>query len=250
MTTSLKKGDGTFPTTEWTLVARLRNKDAGVSARALDDLCTQYHYPLYCFIRQRGLPHHDAQDALHDFFAKLLRLEAFEDMEQEKGRLRTFLAKSLQRFLITRHQQESRRAERELSVDCTRFALDPKLEQRYQRELAASHHAPDVVFDRQWCEQLLQRVLLRLQADYQKRKKLPVFTTLRPVLLSGGSLRGHDAAQLAATLTMTEPALRTALLRLLRDYRTLLEDEVLQTVTSKDEVEAEIAQLMNSLRRD
>ena len=238
--------DGKFPTTEWTLVARLKNEDPAVSTRALDDLCAQYHYPLYCFIRQRGLAHHDAQDALHDFLAKLLRLDAFSDLAAEKGRLRTFLAKSLQRFLINRHHQESRRASRETSREDLSVPLDAQLEQRYERELVSSTDPPDVVFDRQWCAQLLQRVLLRLGAECEG-KRAQVFTALQPVLLSGGSLRGHDAAALAAGLGMTEAALRTALVRLLRDYRRVLVDEVRQTVARKEDVDAEIADLMKAV---
>lgn len=239
-------GDGKFPTTEWTLVARLRNDDEAVSMCALDELCATYHYPLYCFIRARGVAHHDAQDALHDFLAKLLRLEAFHDLAAEKGRLRTFLAKALDRFLISRHHRERKRHEREVSLDDERFAFDPRLEQRYEREMI-SLATPAAVFDRQWCEQLLERVLRLLATAYAEKDKTALFTTLRPVLASGGSLRGHDAAALAATLAMTEGALRTALVRLLRDYRKLLEQEVRQTVASKEDVEAEIADLMKAL---
>lgn len=72
------KGESRFPTTEWTLISRLKSEDGATSARALDDLCRQYHYPLYCLIRSRGLAHHDAEDALHDFLAKLLRLESLQ----------------------------------------------------------------------------------------------------------------------------------------------------------------------------
>lgn len=247
MPTASPKPNGQFPTTEWTLVARLKDEDAAVSERALDELCAQYHFPLYCLIRSRGLAHHDAEDALHDFLAKLLRLEAFNDLEKEKGRLRTFLAKSLDRFLITRHHREKKREARELSVHDTRFQLDPKIEQRYERETSSTKIAPDMLFDRQWCEQLLQRVLSGLEADYVAHGKAKLFTALKPVLMAGGSLRGQASAVLAATLSMTEGALRTSLNRLLKDYRKRLEHEVRQTVVSKDEVEAEISDLMKSL---
>lgn len=65
--------------------------------------------------------------------------------------------------------------------------------------------------------------------------------------MSGGSLRGHDPAALADQLSMTEGALRTALTRLLKDYRRLLEHEVRQTVLSEEDVKAEIADLMGIL---
>lgn len=86
---------GHFPTTQWTLVARIKSADPTVAARALDELCAQYHYPLYCYLRRRGCGHHDSQDVLHDFLARLLRQRALERMEEARGRLRGYLSLSL-----------------------------------------------------------------------------------------------------------------------------------------------------------
>ncbi len=72
--------------------------------------------------------------------------------------------------------------------------------------------------------------------------------SLSPVLVSGGSLRGHDVAALAAGLSMHEGALRTALVRLLRNYRALLVEEVRETVEFKEEVDAEISDLFRALK--
>ena len=72
------EGNGCFPATQWTLIHRLRSSDAKVARRALDDLCAQYYYPLYCYIRRRGFDQHDAEDALQDFFSKLLRLDRID----------------------------------------------------------------------------------------------------------------------------------------------------------------------------
>ena len=235
-----------FPTTQWTLVARLHVPDAKVSARALDDLCRQYHYPLYCLIRSRGLSHHDAEDALHDFFAKLLRLGAFHDLAAEKGRLRTYLSASLSRFLVSRHHREKIRETHELSLhDAAVFAFDPGLEQRYESEIMATKLSPDVIYDQQWCAQLLNRVLDLLEAEYTEAGKAAIFLALRPILMSGGSMRDHDSATIAASLSMNEIALRTALNRLLSRYRKALTAEVLETVENSEDVDAEIAYLMS-----
>ena len=102
-----RKGDGSFPTTQWSLIARLKSPDEATARRALDDLCTQYHFPLYCAIRHRGLAHHDAEDALHDFLAKLLRLDSFAGADAEKGRLRAFLGTALTRFLHNWHRDRA-----------------------------------------------------------------------------------------------------------------------------------------------
>lgn len=242
------KPDGKLPTTHWTLISRLKCDEASTANRALDELCKEYHYPLYCLIRSRGLSHHDAEDTLHDFLAKLLRLDAFADIDPDKGRLRTFLARSLDRFLISRHHRERKRTDREVSVDDeARFSFDPKQEQRYAREITSTKLAPDVIFDQQWCAQLLRRVLRQLEADYAEDGKEALFHALQPVLRNGGSLRGADSTAIAATLGMNEPALRTALSRMLRHYRKILVAEVRQTVEHSADVDDEIAHLMKSL---
>ncbi|MBL9146722.1 MAG: sigma-70 family RNA polymerase sigma factor [Verrucomicrobiaceae bacterium] len=244
MAESSPKDDGRFPTTAWTLVERLKNSDTKVSTRALNDLCAQYHYPLYSFIRWRGVSHHDAEDVLHNFMAKLLRLNAFQNLDEDKGRLRTFLVRSLDRFLISHHHRENRREAREVLAEDLCLVLGPELEQRYQAEASPASLGPDVMFDRRWCAELLTRVLRTLEVEFSDKGKAAVFRVLRPVLLTGGSLRGHDAAAMAASLEMSQEALRTTLLRMLREYRVLLREEVRQTVGSNEDVDAELQHLM------
>ena len=106
-----------MPTTHWSLIARLKGVDTEQARMALDELCRAYHYPLYCYIRRRGLPHHDADDVLHEFLAKLLRLDTFGVADAEKGRLRSFLLVALRRFLNTWHKDQQKRREREISQE-------------------------------------------------------------------------------------------------------------------------------------
>ena len=234
-------GNNRFPTTQWTLVGRLHHPDEAIVRRALDDLCAQYHFPLYCYIRSRGFDHSDAEDALHDFLAKLLRNQTFQSADPEKGRLRSFLATSLQRFLINwnkQHQQPGK--------------LHPlpaaEIEARYLREIQTRNEDPELLFDRKWAHALIHRALNTLAATYATKDKSQLFETLRPVLLSGGSLRGEDTSRLAAAVGLRENTLRVALHRLLGEFRQTLEHEVLQTVSSPAEVQAEIQHLMNVLR--
>lgn len=241
------KGNGHFPATHWTLVQRLRSANKSEARRALNDLCAQYHYPLYCYLRRRGLDYQDAEDALHDFLAKLLRLGAFAEADAERGRLRSFLVTMLQRFLINWRRDNAERY-RESSLDALPHGADP--EERYQQEQFAEHDTPETLFDRKWSHELLVRVLHRLGESYASKGKQALFETLQPVLQTGGSLRGHDAEALAARLSITEGALRVALSRLLRDYREMLDEEVFQTVGSRDEVDAEIAHLLQAFRRE
>jgi RNA polymerase sigma-70 factor (ECF subfamily) len=240
------QGDGRFPTTHWTLIARLKSPDVETARRALDELVAQYHFPLYCVIRRRGLAHHDAEDALHDFLAKLLRLEAFADADAEKGRLRAFLSAALTRFLHNWHRDHAARA-REVSLEATAPGGDE--EARYRQESFPDHETPERLFDRQWARELLGRVLQRLAVQYLERGKLATYTALAPVLQAGGRLRAGEGPRLAAELGLSESTLRVTLHRFLKDFRALLEEEVLQTVATRGEVEAEIAHLQATFRK-
>lgn len=231
-----------FPTTRWTLVGRLHHADQAIARRALEELCAQYRFPLYCYIRGRGFTHADAEDALHDFLAKLLRNDSLQAADPDKGRLRTWFAVSLRRFLIDWRKRHDR-------SDRLRQLPPAELEARYLREAAAGVPEPETLFERKWAHALIHRALDTLAAAYLAKGKGPLFEALRPVLLAGGSLRGEDPARLAAATGLKENTLRVALHRLLGEFRRALEHEVLQTVASPAEVREEIQHLVAVLRR-
>jgi RNA polymerase sigma-70 factor (ECF subfamily) len=235
---------GQFPTTHWTLIARLKSADGETARRALDELCAQYRFPLYCAIRRSGVAHHDAEDALHDFLAKLLRLNTFSEADAAKGRLRSLLGTALRRFLLNWHRDEARR-KRDVKEDA--FGADD--ERRYRTELFPDYETPEHLFDRQWARELLTRVLQRLGAQYTQQDKGRLFAALSPVLFRSGDLRDEDTAGLGAPLGLTAGALRVAYHRFLKDYRALLEGEVFQTVAAHEEVWEEISFLMASFRK-
>ena len=234
------QADGKFPTTRWTLVARLRSEDIEVSRRALDELVSQYRYTLYAYIRRRGLSHHDAEDALQEFLLKLLKAHALVDADAARGRLRGFLSTALGNFLANWRRDEARRSTLAQEMPVGKAGGD---EARYATERFSEEDTPHRVFERKWGHALMERVMERLKVQCGEQGKEALFVELHPVLLGGGSLRGHDAAAMAVRLGMGEGALRVALSRHLRAYRKVLEEEVRQTVENPEDVQDEIAYL-------
>lgn len=238
----MKGKNNRFPDTSWSLVRRLRSDDAADVRRALDELCLQYYYPLYCYIRRRGLEHHDAQDALHGFLTRLLHAGSLADADESKGHLRSLLTTALQRFLANWERAEARR-EYVVHFDTT------VAEARYEEEQFSSDDTPDRVLERKWAHELMQRVLQRLREDYQANGKGSLFDALQPVVVAGGSLRGHDGEAIAQSLNIPQVTLRVSLSRLLKDYREVLHREVSQTVTRVEDVDAEIDYLRRIFQR-
>lgn len=231
--------DGQFPTTEWTLVSRLRSRDEAVACRVLNELVTQYYYPLYCFIRRRGMDHHDAEDALHDFLGKLLRLDAGQRANQAAGRLRGYLSTALRNFLSTRFH-EPERAPVTLSLDAS------AAEARYVTEELRDEDTPERLVGRKWVYELLREVMRKLGATYATRDRLALFQALQPFIFNGGTLRGEDAPAIAEKLGMTPVALRVAMSRLMEAFRIALRAEVLHTLEDPAGVDDELASLIRA----
>jgi RNA polymerase sigma-70 factor (ECF subfamily) len=242
------QGDGSFPTTHWTLIGRIQSGDDTVATRALEEMIAQYHYPLYCYLRRRGCEHHDAQDVLHDFLARFLRRGAIGRLEESRGRLRGYLATSLGRHLQDWREREARREQPAAEFD---EKLDfEAIEARYQHERFTESDTPDRVFERKWALELLRHATEKVGATYTRKGKAALFAALRPVLEGGGSLRGENTPALAAQLGMSEEALRTALTRLLREFREVMHAEVRVTVESAGEVSEELKHLMGLFQRE
>src|SRR5262245_18686662 len=88
-----------FATTHWSLVIRAGSHDTSQARDALSRLCQTYWYPLYTFVRRRGPSPEDAQDLTQEFLARLLEKNWVGDVDQTKGRFRTFLLSAMKHFL-------------------------------------------------------------------------------------------------------------------------------------------------------
>ncbi len=251
------KGDGRFPTTSWTLVQRLRSEDAADARAALGEICAIYHYPLYCYARRRGLAHHDAQDVLHDFLARLCQRRTLDRAEEGRGRLRGFLSRILSDHIADWRAAPARR---ETPAGDLPFCdgLDfGAIEDRYSREYRhpssgggpqpADAESPDRAFERQWARAVVRTAVEALAERYRSKGREDIHRTLLPVLERGGSLRGEDIPALAAALGTTEVNLRSIHSRYLREFRTAVEDAVRLTVEHAEDVPDEVAHLFRTL---
>ena len=229
-----------FPSIEPALAAGLRSPDEDESRRAMEDVCAQYYYPLYCFIRRQGLDHHDTQDALHDFFAKLLRTNALARADEEKGGVRALLLISLRRYLISWHRSR-RFSLREVELEEAAALAMP--DSRSWTDGFWQAETPARTLERKCARTTLGNALRQLHAEYTRRGKEVLFAALRPVLLSSGSLRGSDTRTLARELGMTSGALRVAFCRLLQDFRQILEHELRITAAGPGEAQEDLARM-------
>jgi DNA-directed RNA polymerase specialized sigma24 family protein len=231
-----------FPTTRWSRVVQAADPADPGARVALGDLCRDYWFPLYAFVRRKGVSPPEAEDLVQGFLADLLERGDLATVDRSRGRFRSFLRASCEHYLsnVRDHERAKKRGRDVAFVSIDR--LDA--ESRYAREPSHSMTA-ECVFERQWALTLLGRVLERLQAEAGSGDKAALFACLRPALQ--GEDPGGSYAAIGAEMGMSEGAVRVAAHRLRVRYRELLRDEVSRTTNDPTTVNQEIVELMAAL---
>lgn len=231
----------TFATTHWSAVVTAGRRSTPQSEKALGELCGNYWYPLYAYVRRRGYSREDAEDLTQSFFARFLERNYLDGLSSERGRFRAFLLASLKNFLAN-EWHKSRRLKRgghlaQLSLDWqsadSRYQIDP-----------ADNLTPDRIYDREWALALLERVITRLRDECAADSKAQLFDELKPFLTADKGAVPYP--QVAANLGMAEGAVRVSVHRLRRRYRELLRDEISQTLSDPAQLADEMQALLGA----
>ena len=230
-----------FVTTSWSMVVKAGDEHSPDSREALEVLCKHYWYPIYAFLRRKGLGSHDAEELTQAFFAHLLERNRLATADPLRGRFRTFLLTSLNHFMI---QDWRKRTALKRGGDVDTLQIDfEDANQRYSRE-PVDCLTPEKLFDRKWAIHILQQVLDELESYYRKRDRLELFNALKPRLTFA------DAAPLgdvAAQLGFNEITVKVAAHRMREKYRQTLEKIISMTVEDPQDVKQEINDLFQSL---
>lgn len=234
-----------FVTTRWSVVLRAGGSDPAEAQSALEQLCQDYWYPLYAYVRRKGLGPEDAADLTQEFFSRLLARNFPEGIVREGGRFRSFLLTALNRFLV---DEWRRTTSRKRGGNTFSTSLEGLIEERGEAAFLgemAHVETPEHLFQRAWAETLFSTVLRRLSTECQARGDAR-FQVIEPFLaLDGDPPALADAAH---QLGLTLPAFKSLLHRFRQRYRELLHEEVGQTVADPADVDAELRGLLETLR--
>ena len=229
-------GSPQFPTTRWTLVVAAGDPHRKEARSALIDLCENYWYPLYAYLRRRGYPTDQAQDLTQEFFVRVLEGRYLDRADPEKGRFRSFILTSL-KFFVADEEDRNRALKRGGGVLVPlEFSAG---EERYQRE-PAHDETPERIFERRWALSLLDRVVEKLRDEFVQHGRPEHFERLKMFLLGQSDA---PYAALAREMNTSEGALKVAIHRLRKRYRDLFRQEIADTVADPAEVESELRYL-------
>jgi len=178
----------------------------------------------------------------HEFFAHVLRGDAFTGAEQERGRFRSYLLGAVKHFRA--HQREAaRRLKRGGGAESVPLNDEDADEARSVADPTAP--TPDATFDREWALTVLARALEALRLECVAEGREAFFEQVKP-WLTGDAERGDQAA-LAASCGLNATALKVAVHRIKKRFRQAVKAEIAGTLDDPSQVEAEMRDLFTAL---
>jgi RNA polymerase sigma factor (sigma-70 family) len=227
-----------FATTNWSLILRAAADDAEAEL-AMALLCEAYWRPVYVFVRRQGYSPEHAEDLTQGYFARFLERGFIREVRPEYGRFRAFLLVSARNFL---HNERDRERAAKRGGGRRLVSLDAaSAEGTYDPNLAV-HTTPEDLFERAWARAVFDRVSDQLQQNADRRGRGRRVARLRPHLTAAEPSTPY--AEIAAEWGKGEPAVRTALNRLRREFAALLREEVRRTVADDADVDDEIRHIL------
>ena len=235
-----------FLTTRWTIVLQAGSAaDEKAKQAALTELCRDYWYPVYAFVRRSVRKREDAEDITQGFFGDILRRDNLGSVDKMKGRFRSYLLGAVKNFIANQHR---RSVTQKRGGGAAAISFDAEeVEQRYKLE-PVDHETPELLYHRSWAETLIERVAADLGEEYRKAGKGALFDALRGRLAEPGDKQSHDAV--AEELGMSSGAVAAALYRMRKRYAELLRRAVSDTLPGGEsdmDVDEEIQELLRAV---
>lgn len=234
---------GAFVTTRWSVVLAAQ-QESPHAEEALETLCRAYWKPLYAFVRRQGLSRDDARDLTQGFFALLLERRDLDAVRKEKGRFRSYLLTALKNFITDewRRAMAIKRGKGQKPIPLDEMGAEERIEMG-----AADRMTPELIYERRWASNVLERVLSRLKEEYRAAGNAALFDALKQLLPDEPG--APSQADIARQLAMAENAVRQAFYRFRQRYQSLLRAEIAHTVASPSEVEDELRHLISVVGR-
>lgn len=204
---------------------------------ALEQMCRDYHRPVFVVLRARGFTEEEAEDLTQEFFLRLFESQAWKRAERGKGRFRSFLLGTLTHMLHhvwTAGQRQKRGGGmRTQSLEA--------VQENGEVPAAADERNTEILFDREWALRLIQGAFAKVESEFEEAGRAAEFAVLRRFLPGVEvPLRYDEAAHL---LGKPEGLVKSMIHRLRDDYRRNLRALVARTVSAAHEVDEELAYL-------
>lgn len=239
--TTLPAGGGeAFPKTSWYTIRDSSDRDSPTCHASWEKLSVAYWRPVYAYIRRKwGRSNEEAKDLTQDFFVSLIEKEFLEGLSPERGTFRSYVRASLDNFVRQRHRFDSRQKRggeaRVFSFDMGE-GFDPP-----------SNETPEQTFLREWARSVLEESMRELEREYRAAGKDSAFEIFRLYDVARPPDADLSYEGLARRFESTVPAVTRSLYTARQDFRNKVRGKVLDTVSAKEDLEAEMRELFGGL---
>lgn len=232
------RNEHAFPTTRWSRITRTDARQSFDATRALSELCLNYWYPVYAYVRHSGHPPAIAEQIACSFQHALIQQSHEGIRPSPHEHFRTFLLARLRTFLasdwhdlIDEPRGTACRAPRDLERRdrCDNYESD----------------TPEQAYHRCFAIEVLTHAFVRLQLEAAQTGNLDMFRALEPFLAN--EPRSYEYERIARQLHNFPLTIVVALKRLRERFQELAGAEVADTVGSHDDMTREQQELRNLL---
>ncbi len=228
-----------FPTTRWSLIGRVREGDEDEALKAYGEVSRIYWMPLYALARFRGWSPEDAEDAVQGFLGGLREGKFFEKVDEEEGKLRTYLRRCFENYLASLWRKgQGEKA----GGGKVHFSIDAEMAEMSFGSLEAPGMDLTSLYDRQWALALLRHVLGKVEEAYVQRGEVKVFEALSPYLRFDADRESME--EISVRLGKPNGTVRQSLSRMRARYREAVKEEIRETVDNEDLAGEELDYLM------
>ena len=236
-----------FLTTRWTLIEDVaNNKD--VDHVLIGKLLKNYWKPVYCYLRRLGYNNEEAKDLTQAFFHEVvLGRGLFQRADKSQGRFRTFLLVALKRYVTNVREKEFAQKRIQKSKLVPLDMVDESGFSALRTELT-----PEDSYQYVWVSSLLEQVLEHVKNDCYKDGKVSHWHLFRERVL-GPIIEKADPPvmdELCSKYRIKDhTAASNMIVTVKRRFRAALMNHLRNLVSSDDEVDAELEEIMQFLPR-
>lgn len=220
-----------FATTHWSVILD-GQRDPAHARAALVEICRDYRLPVLSYLRTHGYRQADAEDLTQEFFARLVEQRWDGRADPSLGRFRAFLLTALRRFLSNELARD--RAGRRGGT-LQRVALD-------EVELSTPHaQSPEQAFNHAWMMTVVEHAAQRLEHEACRVGRQALYRRLAEYLVEPPDPAEYRGV--ADELGLKPNTVAVHVHRLRRRLRELIREELAETVSDTDALDAELQAL-------
>jgi len=246
--TSMGGSKNVFQTTRWSEIFRAKTDDRALRRMIVGKLMATYWKPVYCYLRRKGHANEAAKDLTQGFFHEIvLGRGLIQQADKTRGRFRTFLLTSLERYVVDVRRGEMRRKNRP-----AKGFVPLKSAEMAGLSAVKVGDTPEQAFCYGWAADLLDQVLTEIKEEYCTTGRPAHWEVFRSKVLAPifERMEAPALAEICRKYEIDdESKASNMIITVKRRFRTVLRRYLREFVRSDSEVEAEFKELQEVLSK-